>query len=463
MYVYDNGITDELIETIANEPKICKYIDMPIQHVSDRVLHRMRRQSTGSSIRQTITKLRDRIPDVHVRTTLLVGFPGETEEDMAELLDFIDTMHIDRLGAFAFSDEEGTPSYELDGKLDEETKEDAAEEEEVDGDSLYPDNSGVSLKPASYNEAAPDWTEYTELIAQIKTETDTEKRVALMHHAEDILMATGAVIPIYYYNDLYLQKTDVEGIYSNLFGFKFFQFATCPRDVLKVNLASEPAKIDPALNSSVDGACLDVNLFAGLYTYDADGNLQPDLADPENPYEVSDDGLVYTFHLLDGLKWSDGTDVTAKDFEYAWKRCADPKTAADYAYMFDCFALADDGTINVAPYPTGANPKFSRIHTFSLVVPLQIHVSLGRSWYLSFGPELYFNTYASLKTRYSLNGESQKIEANRLHRNKVTYGLMCDITYSRLGVYFKYSPCNVMQTEFGPKFKSITAGVRLAF
>ena len=123
MYVYDNGITDELIETIANEPKICKYIDMPIQHVSDRVLHRMRRQSTGSSIRQTITKLRDRIPDVHVRTTLLVGFPGETEEDMAELLDFIDTMHIDRLGAFAFSDEEGTPSYELDGKLDEETKE----------------------------------------------------------------------------------------------------------------------------------------------------------------------------------------------------------------------------------------------------------------------------------------------------------------------------------------------------
>ena len=123
MYVYDNGITDELIETIANEPKICKYIDMPIQHVSDRVLHRMRRQSTGSSIRQTITKLRDRIPDVHVRTTLLVGFPGETQEDMAELLDFIDTMHIDRLGAFAFSDEEGTPSYELDGKLDEETKE----------------------------------------------------------------------------------------------------------------------------------------------------------------------------------------------------------------------------------------------------------------------------------------------------------------------------------------------------
>ena len=127
------------------------------------------------------------------------------------------------------------------------------------------------------------------------------------------------------------------------------------------------------------------------------------------------------------------------------------------------FLLNDDGTINVAPYPTGANPKFSRIHTFSLVVPLQLHFALGGSWYFSAGPELYFNTYASLKTRYSLNGESQKIEANRLHRNKVTYGLMCDITKNHLGLYFKYSPCNVMQTEFGPKFKSITAGVRLAF
>ncbi len=122
MYVYDNGITDELVETIANEPKICKYIDMPIQHVSDNVLHRMRRQSTGASIRAAITMLRERIPEVHIRTTLLVGFPGETEDDMNELLDFIDTMKIDRLGAFAFSDEEGTPSYELDGKLDEETK-----------------------------------------------------------------------------------------------------------------------------------------------------------------------------------------------------------------------------------------------------------------------------------------------------------------------------------------------------
>ena len=121
MYVYDNGITDELIETIAEEPKICKYIDMPIQHIADPVLHRMRRQSTGASIKATITKLRERIPDVHIRTTLLVGFPGETEEDIDELADFINTMKIDRMGAFVFSDEEGTPSFELDGKVPHDT------------------------------------------------------------------------------------------------------------------------------------------------------------------------------------------------------------------------------------------------------------------------------------------------------------------------------------------------------
>ena len=212
---------------------------------------------------------------------------------------------------------------------------------------VYPDGGDVTFAPAPYNEAAPDWTEYNNLIAEIKSETDTEVRLAKMHQAEDLLMATGAVIPIYYYNDLYLQKTDVEGIYSNLFGFKYFQFATVPRDVLKVNLASEPAKIDPALNSSVDGACIDVNLFAGLYTYDADGNLQPDLADHDNPYEVSDDGLVYTFHLQEGLKWSDGSDLTANDFVYAWKRAADPMTAADYAYMFESIAGYEDNDLQV--------------------------------------------------------------------------------------------------------------------
>ena len=122
MYVYDNGITDELIEAIASEPKICNYIDMPIQHISDRVLDMMRRRSSGSSIKEVINKLRERIPDVHIRTTLLVGFPGETQEDIDELIDFIDSYDIDRLGAFAFSEEEGTPAFDMPDKIPEEER-----------------------------------------------------------------------------------------------------------------------------------------------------------------------------------------------------------------------------------------------------------------------------------------------------------------------------------------------------
>ena len=110
MYVYDDGITDELIETMKQEDKICNYIDIPIQHVADPVLKGMRRKSTGDSIRKTIAKLRKEIPDIHIRTTILVGFPGETEEDFNELLDFVEETRIPRLGAFAFSDEEGTLS-----------------------------------------------------------------------------------------------------------------------------------------------------------------------------------------------------------------------------------------------------------------------------------------------------------------------------------------------------------------
>ena len=117
MYVYDNGITDELIETIASEPKICNYIDIPIQHISDNVLKLMKRRSDSESIKTVVRKLRDRIPDVHIRTTLLVGSPGETEEDFKNLLEFVDSYEIDRLGAFAYSDEEGTAAFEMDNKV----------------------------------------------------------------------------------------------------------------------------------------------------------------------------------------------------------------------------------------------------------------------------------------------------------------------------------------------------------
>ena len=181
-----------------------------------------------------------------------------------------------------------------------------------------------------------EWGQYDELIAQIKAETDFAKRTELMHQAEDILMATNCVIPIYYYNDIYMQKDYVDGIYSNPFATKFFMFSTLANgsDTLRLNLASEPDFLDPALNSSVDGACLAANSFSGLYTYNAEGVTTPACA---TGYEVSEDGLTYTVTLRDGLKWSDGSDLTAADFEYSWKRAAADETAADYAYMLNVF------------------------------------------------------------------------------------------------------------------------------
>lgn len=117
----------------------------------------------------------------------------------------------------------------------------------------------------------PDWTKYDELIAEIKTTTDLAHREALMHEAEDMLMSTYALMPINYYNDYYMMKDGLEGFYSNVFGNKFFQYATLgDKTNLNINLASEPDKLDPALNSSVDGACLAIASFGGLYTYNAE-------------------------------------------------------------------------------------------------------------------------------------------------------------------------------------------------
>ena len=123
MYCYEDRITDELIAVMATEPKICHYIDIPIQHAADTVLTAMNRRSTGASIRKTIRKLREAIPDMHIRTTLIVGFPGETEDDFEALLDFVETMRFERLGVFAYSREEGTPAGEMENQIDEAVKE----------------------------------------------------------------------------------------------------------------------------------------------------------------------------------------------------------------------------------------------------------------------------------------------------------------------------------------------------
>ena len=122
LYCYPEEIDDELIETIATEKKICHYLDMPIQHCEDRILAAMGRASRKKELRDIIEKLRARIPDICLRTTLLTGFPGETEEEFEALKDFVISTRFDRLGVFAYSAEEGTKAAELPGQLEDEVK-----------------------------------------------------------------------------------------------------------------------------------------------------------------------------------------------------------------------------------------------------------------------------------------------------------------------------------------------------
>lgn len=122
-YTYPGFFTDELIETIASNPKICKYIDVPLQHSEDTILKRMRRPGRQKDSRELIRKIRDRIPNVALRTSLIVGFPGETEVDFEGLKQFITEMEFDRLGVFTYSPEEDTPAARLPNHLSEDIKE----------------------------------------------------------------------------------------------------------------------------------------------------------------------------------------------------------------------------------------------------------------------------------------------------------------------------------------------------
>ena len=206
------------------------------------------------------------------------------------------------------------------------------------------------------------WAEtYDVLIKEIKACTDTATRYALMHVAEDMLMDTGCLTPIYYYTDLYMVSSKVEGFYSIPLGYKFFQGATVDGkgDSLPVCLASEPDTIDPALNSAVDGATMLCHLFSGLakWVQNEDGTLAvvADCATELPEGVANEDGTVtYTYTLKEGLKWSDGQALTAKDFEFAWKRAASNALGADYGYMFDVIkgygteAEGDTTAVNLA-------------------------------------------------------------------------------------------------------------------
>ncbi|NLA82149.1 MAG: peptide ABC transporter substrate-binding protein [Clostridiaceae bacterium] len=191
-----------------------------------------------------------------------------------------------------------------------------------------------------------DWSGYDKLIDEIKSTNDLEARALLMHQAEDMLMATGAIVPIYHYNDNFMAKPGLEGYYVTPYAYKYFEKATFgDRDTLNLCIASEPQYIDPALNSAVDGAVMAVNSFSGLVTYDENMELIPDTAEK---IDISDDGMTYVFTMRDGLKWSNGDAFDAHDFEYSLKRAADPELGADYRYMLDCIkGYPEDDTEDV--------------------------------------------------------------------------------------------------------------------
>lgn len=122
LYSYPEGISDELINVVKNNSKICKYFDIPIQHISDRILKRMNRRTNKKQIEELISKLKREIPEVTIRTTLIVGFPGETEQDFEELYEFVQKTKFDKLGAFKYSKEEGTPAAKLPDQINGNTK-----------------------------------------------------------------------------------------------------------------------------------------------------------------------------------------------------------------------------------------------------------------------------------------------------------------------------------------------------
>ena len=124
LYCYPEEITDELIQVIKEEDKICNYLDIPIQHASDGVLKRMGRRTSKQQLIDTVNKLREEIPDIALRTTLITGFPGETEEQHEELMEFVDEMEFDRLGVFTYSPEEDTPAATMPDQIEESVKED---------------------------------------------------------------------------------------------------------------------------------------------------------------------------------------------------------------------------------------------------------------------------------------------------------------------------------------------------
>ena len=198
---------------------------------------------------------------------------------------------------------------------------------------------------ASDQVAKIEWAAYDDLIKQIKSATDMDKREAMMHEAEDMLMNTWATIPLYYYNDHYMQKENIQGIYANPNTQKFFWKATGMKDkTLRICLASEPEYLDPTMCTATDNMTNAHASFIGLMNYNEKGELYPEMAES---YEISDDKLTFTFKIKPGLKWSDGEVLDANDIVYSWNRAVKPETTCAYEYLFAGIEGYEEKKLNI--------------------------------------------------------------------------------------------------------------------
>ena len=257
----------------------------------------------------------------------------------------------------------------------------------------------IDLTPYGYTDKVENgtWAEtYDVLISRIKSCTDTNNRYAMMHLAEDMLMATGCIVPLYYYTDLYMLDDSVQGFYSNPLGYKYLMKASVDgkTDSISVCLASEPDTIDPALNSAVDGATMIAHLFSGLAKWDQDANgnlvIVADAAESLPEGVLNADGTVtYTYTIKAGMKWSNGDEVKASDFVNAWNRAASADLGADYGYMFEVVdgygtdklnATADDAARTITVTISNAISYWNELLAFPTYFPVHSSAYGNESW-----------------------------------------------------------------------------------
>lgn len=181
-------------------------------------------------------------------------------------------------------------------------------------------------------DSAPDWSAYDPLIDRIQQEPKPVIRERMLHRAEDMLMDTGAITPLWYLKEYWLQRDGLDGVYADPYGRLYFQRVAGSDGALRLDLTHAPESLDPAMASQPEEIWLALAAFGGLYGWSADGALVPNLA---ADCEVSEDGLTCAFTLREGLKWSDGAALDAHDFEYSWKRAADPATGSPFGRRFD--------------------------------------------------------------------------------------------------------------------------------